>query len=210
VQTAPSGVAVLGGSGKVLASRYKAAAFNRPNDLAAARSGDIYFTDPGPALEPGRPAPRTAVYRLDPRGRVTSIAEDIRRPNGVALSPDERTLYVADTGGEHLLAFTVSKDGSVGGRRAFATLAGFRQTPTGPSSGADGIAVDADGRVYVATSTGVQIFSAAGQPLGTIALPNAPQNLAFGGPDRSKLFIVGRGSVYRLSTLTHGVDRPGK
>jgi gluconolactonase len=210
VQTAPSGIAVLGTGDKVLASRYGAAPFNRPNDLAAARSGNIYFTDPGPALQPGQPAPKTAVYRLDPRGRVTPIAEDLRRPNGVALSPDETTLYVADTGGQHLVAFIVAKDGSVGSRRNFATLSGYRETPTGPSSGADGIVVDADGRVYVATTAGVQVFSVEGQALGTISLPNAPQNLAFGGADRSKLYVVGRGSVYRLATLTRGVDRPGK
>lgn len=210
VQTAPSGVAVIHPAEKVLASRYKAKPFNRPNDLASSRTGNIYFTDPGPALEPGKPAPATAVYWLNNRGAVRAIAEDIRRPNGIALSPDEKTLYVANTGGEQLIAFTVQADGSVGARRDFAKLAGFRDTPNGPSSGADGVAVDADGRVYVATTAGVQIFAPDGQALGIIKLPNAPQNLAFAGKDRTQLYVVGRGSVYRIATLTRGVDRPGK
>jgi len=128
----------------------------------------------------------------------------------VALSPDERTLYVADSWGEHLIAFSVAPDGALSGRHDFARLAGFRTSPEGPVSGADGITVDAAGRVYVATSAGVEVFSPEGAALGTIALPKQPQNLAFGGADRSQLYVVGRGSAYRIKTLTTGVDRPGK
>lgn len=210
VQTAPSGVAVLQPKSRVLASSYAGKPFNRPNDLAAARSGNIYFTDPGGPPQAGSPPAKTAVYRLDPRGRVTPIADDVRRPNGIALSPDEKTLYLANTAGEYLIAFTVRPDGSVADRRDFTKLAGFKETPNGPSSGADGITVDAEGRVYVATSVGVQIFAPDGAALGTIALAKAPQNLAFGGAERSHLYVVGRGSVYRIATLTRGVDRPGK
>jgi gluconolactonase len=72
------------------------------------------------------------------------------------------------------------------------------------------MAVDTEGRLYVATTLGVQVFSSKGKPLGTIELPKAPQNLAFAGSNRATLFVVGRGSVYRISTLTHGVDREGK
>jgi gluconolactonase len=210
VQTAPSAVAILQPKVKVLAKAYAGQAFNRPNDLTVARAGNIYFTDPGAAAKPGEPAPKPAVYWLDRRGKVTSIADDVRRPNGIALSPDEKTLYLANTAGESLIAFTVHPDGSVAERRDFAKLAGFKEGPNGPTSGADGIAVDADGRVYVATSVGVQIFGPDGAAQGIIALPRAPQNLAFGGTDRSRLYIVGRGSVYRIATQTHGVDRPGK
>lgn len=223
VQTAAAtpGVAVLRPKPKVLAASFGGKPLIRPNDLALARAGDVYFSDPGAAQAPGS-APRagnaaatgaapakTGLYWLDRRSRVHLIADDIRRPNGVALSPDERTLYVADTGGEHLLAYTVGADGAVSGRRDFAKLAGFSETPN-PSSGADGITVDADGRIYVATNAGVEVFSAEGTALGIIALPKKPQNLAFGGPDRSKLYVVGRGSVYRIATKTRGVDRPGK
>ncbi len=212
VTTAPAGVAEISSDGKIkpLADRYKGKAFNRPNDLVRSQTGQIYFTDPGPGLQPGQPAGPTAVYRLDTRGRVHLIADDIRRPNGITLSPDEKTLYIANTGGEHIIAYTVKSDGGVTDRRDFATLAGFRETETGPNSGADGLAVDAEGRLYVASSAGLQIFSPGGEALGVIALPRSPQNLAFGGTDRSQLYAVGRGSVYRIATVTRGAERPGK
>jgi gluconolactonase len=212
VQTAPAAVAILSPAARPLATAYAGKPLNRPNDLALARSGDIYFSDPGAAPQPGAAAApvKPALYRLDRRGKVTLIADDLRRPNGVALSPDERTLYVANTAGEYLLAFALRPDGSVGERRDFAKLAGFRETASGPTSGADGIVVDRDGRVYVATSAGVEIFAADGTALGVIALPRQPQNLAFGGRDRAALYVVGRGSVYRIPTQTRGVDRPGK
>lgn len=210
VQTAPSAVAVLQPKPKPLATTYAGKPFNRPNDLALARNGNIYFSDPGAPAQAGAGLAKTGLYRLDRRGKVSLIADDIRRPNGVALSPDEKTLYVANTAGEALIAYTVHADGSVSDRRDFAKLAGFKETPNGPSSGADGIAVDAEGRVYVATSAGVQIFGPEGAPLGVITLPRAPQNLAFGGTDRSRLYVVGRGAAYRIATLTRGVDRAGK
>jgi gluconolactonase len=149
-------------------------------------------------------------YWLDRRGKLHLVASDIRRPNGVALSPDEKTVYLADTAGEAVIAYRVRADGSLADRRDFAKLAGFRQTPNGLSSGADGIVVDEAGRVYVASNAGVEIFSAAGAALGTIALPRQPQNLAFGGKSHDHLYVVGRGSVYRIATLTRGVNRPGK
>jgi gluconolactonase len=209
-QTAQPAVAVLQPAAKRLAAAFGKVPFNRPNDLAAARRGDIYFTDPGAAPQPGAAVAKTALYWLNPKGRVALIADDIARPNGVALSPDEATLYVADSYGDTLLAYPLARNGTPGSRRAFAKLAGYRQTPAGPRSGADGIAVDAAGRVFVATSAGVEVFGADGTALGILLIPNAPQNLAFGGPDRSKLYVVGRGSVYRIATLTRGVDRPGK
>lgn len=217
VQTTTPGVAVLQPKAKVLAATFSGKPLNRPNDLALARSGDIYFSDPGaPQGAPGAaPAPaatpaKTALYWLDKRGAVHLVADDIRRPNGVALSPDEKVLYVANTAGEYLIAYDLAANGAPGNRRDFARLAGFRQAPNGPTSGADGIVVDATGRVYVATAAGIEVFSPQGAALGVIALPKQPQNLAFGGADRSKLYAVGRGSVYRISTQTRGVDRPGK
>ncbi len=214
VQTAQPGIARLQPASSVLAADYSGKPFNRPNDLALARAGSIYFSDPGvpPAAGVARPATpaKTGLYWRDPRGKVSLVADDISRPNGVALSPDERTLYVANSWGEYLIAFTVAADGSLSARRDFARLAGFKNLPEGPVSGADGIAVDAAGRVYAATSAGVEVFSPEGAALGVIALPKQPQNLAFGGADRSQLYVVGRGSAYRIQTLTTGVDRPGK
>lgn len=211
-ETARPSIAVLEPP-KVLVAKYKGHQLNRPNDLALARAGSIYFSDPGvtpPTGTTGAKPPTPALYWLDRHGKLNLVADDIRRPNGVALSPDEKTLYVANTAGEHVIAFTLKADGAPADRRDFAKIAAFKQTPGGPTSGADGIAIDEAGRVYVATTAGVEIFSPQGAPLGTIELPKKPQNLAFGGADRSKLYVVGSGSVFRVATLTHGVNRPGK
>lgn len=214
VQTAPPGIAALQPKARIIAALYAGKPLNRPNDLALARAGSLYFSDPGAPPAAGTPPPatpaRTGLYWIDPRGKVNLVADDIRRPNGVALSPDEKTLYVADSWSDDLLAYAVAANGSLSARRSFAKTAGFKTTPQGPSGGADGLVVDAVGRVYAATGAGVEVFSPDGRALGVIPLPKQPQNLAFGGPDRSKLYIVGRGSAYRIATLTTGVDRPGK
>jgi gluconolactonase len=204
------GVVSANAAPRVLVQDFEGKPFNRPNDLTVSRLGLVYFTDPGVAPAAGEAPKPTAVYGLAPDGKLARIADDIRRPNGVALSPDERTLYVANTGGEWLVAFDLDSKGAVKGRRDFAKLAGFRQTETGPSSGADGLAVDDAGRVYAATTAGVQVFSPKGEALGTIVLPKAPQNLAFAGKERNALYVVGRGSVYRIDTQTRGPKRAGK
>jgi gluconolactonase len=122
----------------------------------------------------------------------------------VSLSPDEKTLYVADTFGEYVLAYQVASGGAVSQPKNFARLAGFKQTENGPSSGADGLAVDAQGRLYVASSAGVEVFDRRGKALGVIELPKAPQNLAFAGSSGNALYVVGRGAVWKIDTLTRG------
>jgi gluconolactonase len=206
VQTTKPGIAVIAPADKqrVLVDSYQGAPLNRPNDLVVDKRGGVYFTDPGARPEPGQPAGKTAIYYLSPQGKLNQLATDIGRPNGIQLSPDEKTLYVANTYGEHVLAYEVKSDGTVGARRDFAKLEGFKQTEQGWSSGADGLAVDAKGRLYVASSAGVQVFDAKGQALGVIPLPKAPQNLAFAGKDKKTLYVVGRGSAYRIATLTPG------
>lgn len=194
---------------KVLAEGFEGAPFGRPNDLVVARDGTVYFTDSGAPRGPDQPAPAVApappaVYRITPQGALQRIAHDITRPNGIQLSPDERVLYVADTAGEHVLAFDIGAEGQVGARRNFARLAGFRHTEAGPSSGADGLAVDAQGRLYVASTAGIQVFSPQGEALGVIVLPKAPQNLAFAGPGKRTLYVVGRGAAYRIAALAAG------
>lgn len=209
--TEKPGIGVLkpGEAPRILVTEFEGKPFNRPNDLVAGGHG-IYFTDPGVSPAAGEAPKPTAVYHLAADGKLKRIADDLRRPNGIALSPDERTLYVANTAGEWVVAFDLDAKGAVTARRDFAKLAGFRQTDTGPSSGADGLAVDETGRLYVASTAGVQVFSPRGEALGVIALPKAPQNLAFAGKDRSALYVVGRGSVYRIATQTRGPQRSGK
>jgi gluconolactonase len=197
---------------RTLADQYEGKPFSRPNDLVIDRKGGVYFTDSGAPPRPaGTPAPaeqpmvaKPAVYHITPSGALQRIAADIERPNGIQLSPDEKVLYVANTAGEHVLAYDIAADGSIGARRNFAKLEGWRKTDTGTSSGADGLAVDASGRLYVASSAGVQVFSNKGEALGIIALPKAPQNLAFAGPDKKTLYVVGRGAAYKIALLAEG------
>jgi len=195
---------------RALVNGYMGTRFNRPNDLVASRRGDIYFTDTAAVGATGATLP-AALYQITETGELLRVTTDIAVPNGVALSPDDDTLYVANTSGEYLIAFNLDRKGRVGKRRDFAQLATPPpQNGAAPASGADGIAVDEDGRVYVATTLGVQVLSAKGKPLGIIELPKAPQNLAFAGPNRAALYVVGRGSVFRIATLTHGPQREGK
>lgn len=194
---------------RTLADNFEGLPFGRPNDLVVDKRGGVYFTDSGPNVVPGqapstKPVAKPAVYYISPEGALKRLAHDIERPNGIQLSPDEKVLYVANTLGEHVLAYDVVADGTLGPRRNFARLAGWSKTDTGYSSGADGLAVDASGRLYVATNAGIEVFGKAGDALGTIPLPKKPQNLAFAGADKKTLYVVGRGAAYRIATLTAG------
>lgn len=208
VHTAKPGIGVIYPKEKAVtwANAFDGVPFVRPNDLVADHRGGVYFTDTSSAPRADRPTPPPpSVNYVTPQGELRRLITDVARPNGIQLSRDERTLYLANTAGEYVLAYSVADDGSLSQRRDFARLAGFRQTENGgTSSGADGLAIDAEGRLYVATSLGVQVFTETGEALGVIAVPKPPQNLAFAGPDKRTLFIVGRGAVYRLPVLTPG------
>jgi gluconolactonase len=202
------GVIYPKGAEAVLADSFEGKPFGRPNDLVVDKKGGVYFTDPGPNAQPGAPpaAPPLppAVYYVPAGGRAMKIAEGIERPNGIQLSRDEKTLFVNNTSGEYLLAFDIQPDGTVRNRRNFAKYEGATRTDNGVSSGADGLAVDSQGRIYVAASTGVQVFSPQGQHLGTIPLSRSPQNLAFAGPGKKTLYVVGRGAAYKVSMIAEG------
>jgi gluconolactonase len=210
VQTTPGqtkiGVIYPKGAEAVLTDNYEGKPFGRPNDLTVDKKGGVYFTEPGPNAQPGAPPPplTPAVYYVPPGGKAMRIAEGIERPNGILLSRDEKTLYVNNTSGEYLLAFDVQPDGSVKNRRNFAKYDGVTPAATGVNSGADGLAIDSQGRLYAATSTGVQVYSPQGQHLGTIPVSRAPQNIAFAGSDKKTLYIVGRGAAYKVQLLAQG------
>ena len=212
VQTTPGqtkiGVIHPKGSEAVLTDSFEGKPFGRPNDLVVDKKGGVYFTDPGPNAQPGA-APSTpplppAVYYVQAGGRAMKVADGIERPNGVQLSRDEKTLFVNNTSGEYLLAFDIQPDGSVKNRRNFAKYEGATRNENGVSSGADGLALDSQGRVYVAASTGVQVFNPQGQHLGTIPLSRAPQNLAFAGAGKKTLYVVGRGAAYKIQMIAEG------
>jgi gluconolactonase len=209
------GIVYPQGKEKVLADKFEGLPFVRPNDIVlSVKTGDIYFTDSG--LAPGSPksevpAATPAVYRIKPSGELVRIANDIERPNGIQLSTDEKVLYVANTSGEYIFAYDIAADGSISNKRNFAKLDGYRKGENGfYSSGADGLAVDDKGHLFVASSVGVQVFSVTGEALGTIALPKPPQNLAFAGKDKKYLYIVGRGAAYRIAVQTPGFSGRAK
>jgi gluconolactonase len=137
-------------------------------------------------------------------GKAIKVVDGIERPNGIQLSRDEKTLFVNNTNGEYLLAFDIQSDGTVRNRRNFAKYEGVTQTATGVTSGADGLAIDSEGRLYVATAIGVQVFSPQGRHLGTMPVSRAPQNLAFAGADKKTLYIVGRGAAFKVQMLAQG------
>ncbi len=194
-----------------LASRYREQPLVRPNDLIANRSGGVYFTDPGPRPAPDQVAARKpAVYYVPPEGEVQLVTEEIARPNGITLTLDEKTLLVADTRGEHVAAFDVRPDGSTTNRRNFTRLSGVQRTEGGIQSGADGMTLDSEGRLYVTTLSGIQVFDRAGHSLGTISVPNKPSNLAFGGADRRTLYITAGDSLFRLSMQSRGAEGRAK
>jgi gluconolactonase len=218
VQTTPGqtkiGVLYPKGAEAVLADSYEGKPFGRPNDLVVDKKGGVYFTEPGPNPTPGAapaaPPLPPAVYYVPPGGRAIKIADGIERPNGIMLSRDEKTLYVNNTNGEYLLAFDIQPDGTVKNRRNFAKYDGVTRNANGVVSGADGLAIDSQGRLYVATSTGVQVFNPQGQLLGTIPLSRAPQNLAFAGPDKKTLYVVGRGAAFKVQLLAQGFKERAK
>jgi len=176
--------------------------FNSPNDVVVKSDGTIWFTDPSYGwLQGFRPRPllRDAVRRYDPRsGAVTMVATSLDKPNGLCFSPDESVLYVTDSGANHepgsfnpnrphhIKAFDVLEDGRLAGERVFAEI-----EPGFP----DGIKVDAAGRVYASSFSGVQVFAPDGSRLGEIELPGAV-NFCFGGPQRDVLFITADAAIY--------------
>lgn len=177
------------------ALRYDGLRFNSPNDLTVRSDGTVYFTDPDWQLgarvsETGG----TNVYRVTPGGAVELVTSALDKPNGIALSPDERTLYVGSAGSE-VLAFTLNADGGVGNSRVFASAGG----------GTDGLAIDCAGNLYATGGSQVQVWNAAGDKLGAIAVPQGPSNAAFGGPDRRTLFITAQSGLYSIQLLVPGL-----
>ena len=165
---------------------------SRPNDLVVDKKGGIYFTLPG-----NKPP---AVYYIAPGGTAATVVGEAPGPHGIQLSPDEKTLYVADSGGEYLVAFDVQADGKLTNRRNFGKYQGLHS----PESHADGIAVDAEGRVYVGIEPGVQVFDKSGKPLGLIPTSQRPQNLAFAGPDKKTLYLTGRSALFKVQMDAKG------
>ncbi len=177
-----------------LASNYLGKTLNSPNDLAVRSDGSIYFTDPTYGLgNRTKGVEFTGLYLLKPSGELVLEGKFDQSPNGVAMSPDQNTLYLALTTGNKILAFDVSKDGTTTHER---TLAEMPQP--------DGMTVDVEGNIYAAVLDGIYIFSPAGNLLGKIKTSSQPTNCEFGGPKGNLLFITARDSLYYIEMPVSG------
>ena len=196
------------GTVKTVVDTFDGKKLNSPNDVVVRSDGTIWFTDPeyGLKTKPGtkekedKQQPGNYVYRHDPKsGRTTAVVKDFVQPNGLAFSPDEKKLYVADSGApRHIRVFDVAADGTLGNGRVFCAI---------DNGGPDGIRVDRDGRVWSSAGDGVHVFAPDGRRLGKILVPESPANLCFGGEDGKTLFITARKSLYAAKVLVTGAGR---
>jgi gluconolactonase len=187
----------------VLADRYNGKKLNSPNDVVVKSDGSIWFTDPhygimtnyeGYKAEQELPC---HVYRLDAAtGRLDAVLQDFACPNGLVFSPDERRLYVSDTGRmfendpTHIRAFDVAESGALSNGRMFQSVT---------HGVADGMRVDTEGNVWSSAADGIHCFDASGTLLGKILVPETVSNLCFGGRGKHKLFITATTSIYAIS-----------
>ena len=196
------------GKSEIIAGLYNGRSFNSPNDLAIDEQGRVYFTDPRYVGHEAIEQPVLGVYRIDPDGSVSLIITDAGTPNGILVSPDQRTLYVASIGIQEyslhaLLAYDLAADGSVSSRRVVADFA--------PEYGPDGMAVDVDGNLYLARpavaphTPGIYVYSPDGEELALIPTPGSPTNATFGrGPTGKTLYITAGTSLYKIELNREG------
>ncbi len=188
------------GNPHALIDHYDGKRLNSPNDVIVRSDGVVFFTDPPYGIDPAdQEQPVNGVYAVHPNGTVLRIAEDFIRPNGLALSPDERTLYIDDSRRRHVRSFDLGADCSLSNGRILCDM-------DHPQLGSpDGMKVDEAGHLYVAGATGIWVFEPDGTCLGVIALPELPANCAWGDADRKTLYITARTSVYKVRTTIAGV-----
>lgn len=183
----------------VLADRYHGMRLNSPNDVTLGPDGALYFTDPTLDLVKGerQETPFQGVYRLGADGALTLLVRDLSQPNGLAFSPDGRTLYVDDTDKRTIWRYDFRHGTAANGRL-------FAEEKDDEPGVPDGIKVDRSGNLYVTGPGGVWVWSPQGQRLGRIVLPSLPANLTWGGEDRATLFLTAGHDVYALKTRTTG------
>jgi len=190
-----------------LAGRYEGRRLNSPNDAVFHSSGALYFTDPPYGLpqqadDPGRELDFQGVYRLSPAGELTLLTKDLSRPNGIAFSPDEKTLYVANSDRSNLviMAYDVLPDGAIANGRIFFDATGLAGRLPGSC---DGMKVDRAGNVFATCPGGVYVFSPAGRHLGSFLTGQRTANCAF-GDDGSSLYITADMYLLRVKLTTKG------
>lgn len=184
------------GSVITIADAYQGDKLNSPNDAVVRSDGTIFFTDPDWGLE-GRPRELAfnGVYRVKLGEDAVLLDNDYSKPNGIALSPDETKLYVADDTRNFIRVYDLDAEGNVSNAARFASV-----------SNPDGIKVDVDGRVWSSSAQGVTVLSPSGSRIGIIAFPEQPANLAFGGEDYKTLYVTARTGLYSIELTVAGLD----
>jgi len=209
---------------RTLADSFDGTSIDGPNDLVMDSKGGIYFSDPQFTPDAEKHQPGRTVYYVNPEGEVIRLLpyDEFAMPNGVILSPDGNTLYINNTydkeewwnvasGKDHFVwAYDVNSDGTISNGRQFAmlNLTGEVLDRGGRSSGADGMAVDTDGNLYVASYAGLQIFDSEGVFVGMINMPTVPVSVTFGGADNSTLYITSYDKIYSVKTNKNGYQLP--
>ena len=202
-------IARLEKNGKLttLVERYEGRRINSPNDIAFKANGDLYFTDPPFGLpqsynDSRRELPFQGVYRHSKDGQLTLLTKDIKAPNGIAFSPDERKLYISNADPTHAvwMAFDVKTDGTIENGKVFFNATFWTKSKPGLP---DGMKVDRGGNIFSAGPGGVHVFSPGGEHLGSIDIGVPTGNVAW-GEDGSSLFIASNTNVFRLKLATKG------
>ena len=181
-----------------LAERWEGKRLNSPNDLDIDAKGGVYFTDPRYGQRDDMELAVEAVYYITPKGKLVRVVDTLKRPNGLVLSGDGKTLYVADNAARKIVAYDVKDDGTLAGERDFASM--DRRVRGGP----DGMTVDERGNVYAAGQGAVWVWDKNGLFITRIDVPENPSNCAFGGKDRKTLYITARTSLYRIRLNVRG------
>jgi gluconolactonase len=199
------------GSVITIADRFDGKRLNSPNDLVVKSDGSIWFTDPAYGIESDYEGHKSQseigacnVYRVDPgNGKVTMVAGDFVRPNGIAFSPDEKRLYVADTGAthvkdgpRHIRVFDVKGEKLKGGKVFATSTAGLF----------DGFRFDSEGRIWTSAGDGVHCIAPDGTLIGKVRVPENVANVCFGGAKRNRLFITATTSLYAIMLMVNGVN----
>ncbi len=184
------------GKVEVLAERWQGKRLNAPNDLAVRKEGDVYFTDPAFGNQQDtRELDFFGVFRISRKGELEVIAKPQGRPNGIALAPDGRTLYVSNSDERNVRAYDLDKSGAASNERTL--ISGLPGVP-------DGICVDEKGDLYIAANQ-LQVYTPAGKRLGMISTAETPSNCTFGDPDLASIYITARGSVFRARLDVKGI-----
>ena len=193
------------GTVNTLASHYQGKRLNSPNDIVVKSDGVIYFTDPPYGIAPEEAELGfQGVFKLRPGGEPELLVDDMEGPNGLAFSPDEQVLYVDDSIRGHIRRFAVAADGTLSGGEEFASV------KADLPGAADGMKVDAEGRVLCTGEGGVWVFEPSGDLIGRLDMPEVTANCAFGGPDGRTFFMTSTTSIYAVRWATAGATSTRK